>query len=410
VAEIPIMVRARFLAITMAVMAAGAACSPDRTTAPDSSRPTGVGPAADIGNIATDPTLFSQTSTGSSILRVDLPGLTTLLADDFVVPAGQIWTLKSVIVAGDLIKPTLPFSIRADAGGRPGAVIGNWTVAPTATDPDLCCNVVDYLLTLPSSLTLSAGTYWLTVESPAFGWQIGAGSGAGPMLSTDTGGSWFATGDAGNAFSLFGTVQSTQSTQTITFTSTAPAPAYVNGTYTVSATGGASGNPVVITVGSPNVCSLSGNVVRFVGVGTCVIAANQAGNATFDAAPQVTQTVKVDYRFSGFADPVNNNVVNSVKAGKAIPLKWRVTDAAGAPITTLTAATITVKDLSCTIGSTANQLEESTAGGSGLQNLGNGYYQLNWKTSSAYARSCKTLQLDLGEGSGVRSASFEFTK
>ena len=118
--------------------------------------------------------------------------------------------------------------------------------------------------------------------------------------------------------------------------------------------------------------------------------------------------MKVDYRFSGFADPVKTDAVNSARAGRTIPLRWRITDATGAPITTLTAATITVKDLSCTMGSTANQIEESTAGASGLQNLGDGYYQLNWKTSSTYARSCKLLQLDLGEGSGVRTASFEF--
>jgi hypothetical protein len=47
---------------------------------------------------------------------------------------------------------------------------------------------------------------------------------------------------------------------------------------------------------------------------------------------------------------------------------------------------------------------------SGLQNLGDGYYQLNWKTPASYAKSCRTLQLDLGEGSGVRTASFAFTK
>jgi len=46
----------------------------------------------------------------------------------------------------------------------------------------------------------------------------------------------------------------------------------------------------------------------------------------------------------------------------------------------------------------------------GFQNLGNGYDQYNWKSSAAYAKSCKTLQLDLGEGSGPRTARFAFTK
>ena len=62
------------------------------------------------------------------------------------------------------------------------------------------------------------------------------------------------------------------------------------------------------------------------------------------------------------------------------------------------------------LGSTGDQIAEEPAGGSGLQNLGDGSYQFNWKAPASYAKSCKTLQLDLGEGSGVRIAQFAFTK
>jgi hypothetical protein len=48
------------------------------------------------------------------------------------------------------------------------------------------------------------------------------------------------------------------------------------------------------------------------------------------------------------------------------------------------------------------------AGSSGLQNLGNGYCQLNWKSPTIYAGSCKTLHLNIG---GVtHDALFQFTK
>jgi hypothetical protein len=107
---------------------------------------------------------------------------------------------------------------------------------------------------------------------------------------------------------------------------------------------------------------------------------------------------------------VDNDGQNAAKAGQAIPLRWRLTDAAGAPVTTLTSATITAAGLSCALGNGADQLTEYAAGGSGLQNLGDGYYQLNWKTPTAYAGSCKTLQLQLGEGSGPRTAVFQFTR
>jgi hypothetical protein len=84
--------------------------------------------------------------------------------------------------------------------------------------------------------------------------------------------------------------------QTITFTSTAPSSATVGGpTYTVAATGGASGNPVTFTidVASSSVCSLSGATVSFIAAGMCTIDANQAGNSNYDAAPQVQQSFAV---------------------------------------------------------------------------------------------------------------------
>ena len=84
--------------------------------------------------------------------------------------------------------------------------------------------------------------------------------------------------------------------QAITFTSTPPPSLVVGGSYTVTATGGASGNPVTFTVdpfSTLGACSISGVVVSFTGVGTCIIDANQAGNANYTAAPQVEQPVTI---------------------------------------------------------------------------------------------------------------------
>jgi len=83
--------------------------------------------------------------------------------------------------------------------------------------------------------------------------------------------------------------------QTITFTSTAPPNAVVNGaTYNVTATA-SSTLTVTLTIDSSatSVCSLLGSTVSFNGAGTCVIDANQAGNANYNAAPQVQQTFAV---------------------------------------------------------------------------------------------------------------------
>lgn len=62
---------------------------------------------------------------------------------------------------------------------------------------------------------------------------------------------------------------------------------------TVSATGGASGNPVVFSSTTPAVCTATGTngaTVTVTSVGTCTIQANQAGNGIYAAAAPVNQS------------------------------------------------------------------------------------------------------------------------
>jgi len=87
-----------------------------------------------------------------------------------------------------------------------------------------------------------------------------------------------------------------QQAQSITFASTPPNGAIVGGTYTVSATGGGSGNAVTFTSLTPTVCSVAGNVVSLNAGGTCTIAADQAGSPGYLAAPQVTQGFDINTR------------------------------------------------------------------------------------------------------------------
>jgi hypothetical protein len=119
----------------------------------------------------------------------------------------------------------------------------------------------------------------------------------------------------------------------------------------------------------------------------------------------------VNYGFAGFFTPVDNaNTMNGANSGQAIPLKWTLKDFNGAPVTTLTSVNVTAVSLSCGQGVTTDLVEEYAAGASGLINKGDGSYQFNWKTPTSYAKSCKTLKLDLGDGSPVKVALFEFKK
>jgi hypothetical protein len=116
------------------------------------------------------------------------------------------------------------------------------------------------------------------------------------------------------------------------------------------------------------------------------------------------------YQFVGFAHPVDNDVMNAAQAGRAIPLKWRVLTPSGVPVTDLASVTVRAASLACLNGTaTADLLEEYATGSSGLQNLGDGYYQWNWKSPKSYAGSCKTLTVALSVPGGPLTASAAFS-
>jgi hypothetical protein len=84
--------------------------------------------------------------------------------------------------------------------------------------------------------------------------------------------------------------------QTIVFSSPAAGasiPYAAGGSVPLVATGGNSGNPVVFSTTTPATCGVSGNNLTLAGAGPCVIRADQAGNANYNAAPQITRNVTI---------------------------------------------------------------------------------------------------------------------
>jgi hypothetical protein len=119
----------------------------------------------------------------------------------------------------------------------------------------------------------------------------GANAGATSALAVDGPGSIYLSDWSNNRIRKIGPGLAAQA---ITFTSSVPTTAVVGGpTDTVAATGGGSGNPVVFSSAATGVCTVSGSTVRFVGAGTCVIHAAQAGNSNYAAAPTATQSFAV---------------------------------------------------------------------------------------------------------------------
>lgn len=85
--------------------------------------------------------------------------------------------------------------------------------------------------------------------------------------------------------------------QTISFTSANPSPVRYGDSYTPTATA-TSGLPVSFSIdaASTSGCTITGGVVSFTGspgVGTCIVDADQPGNASYGAAPEVQQVITV---------------------------------------------------------------------------------------------------------------------
>ena len=83
--------------------------------------------------------------------------------------------------------------------------------------------------------------------------------------------------------------------------------------FTLTATGGGSGNVIQYTSSNPAVATITGNIVTIVGAGVTTITASQAGNAIYSQASVVTQTLFVNaasslvtYTFGTAANPTAN--------------------------------------------------------------------------------------------------------
>ena len=159
---------------------------------------------------------------------------------------------------------TITFSTNAPASK---VYQGSFTVAATASSG------LAVAFTSAGSCSNSGATYTMT-----------SGTGTCSVIANQAGNSNYSA-----APTVTQTTNATPASQAITFTTNAPSTAGYGSSFTVAATGGASGNPVVFT--SAGSCSNSGATYTMTsGTGTCSVIANQAGNSNYSAAPQVTQS------------------------------------------------------------------------------------------------------------------------
>ncbi len=107
-----------------------------------------------------------------------------------------------------------------------------------------------------------------------------------------------------------------------------------------------------------------------------------------------------DYEFSGFFAPVDNPPTrNSVKAGRAIPVKFSLNGFQGLDI--LPSGSPYSQPISCVSSAATDPVEETvSAGASSLAyDAATDRYQYVWKTEKAWKGTCRRLVLELDDGS-----------
>ena len=175
--------------------------------------------------------------------------------------------------------------------------------------------------------------------------------------------------------------------QTITF-GPAPASPQYGGSYTPAATA-TSGLPVTFSIDASSTagaCSLDSptGVVSFTGTGTCTVDANQAGNPTYAAAPQLQQSFTIGTAspqvFLSVTPPSGATVASDVQlsvtvvgvAGGATPTGSVTFSVDGSPASCGSAGTVTVTSgqASCDIGMLAAGSHNFTASYSGDTDYG----------------------------------------
>lgn len=185
------------------------------------------------------------------------------------------------VTTGTLAAPT---GVSGTQTAGTGTVTVSWTASSGTPAPDGY-----YVRRVPTSGPAQAacGTSAATPTTSTSCSDTGVGLGAYTYEVVAVFRTWTATSAPSNPVTV------AQATQTIVFTSSPTSPTY-GGSYTVTATGGGSGNPVTFASATPGVCTVAGSSVSFVHAGTCTINADQAGSAYYAPAPQSQQTFTVE--------------------------------------------------------------------------------------------------------------------
>ncbi|TYL53617.1 PxKF domain-containing protein [Agromyces mariniharenae] len=271
------------------------------------------------------------------------------------------------------------------------------------------------VLTCPPEVargSVAHATWEATDEDGGSG--IAAPSSGSIQLDTSTLGDKIATAVAGTAHDRAGNaslettcgytvVDRTPPVVVLTCPTTVLLDSVAEATWTAADELGGSG---LATAPSGSIALDTSSVGSKVAVAPAGTAVDKAGNESEAKSCEYS----VIYDFDGFFRPVDmGGVVNSVKAGSAVPMKFSLGGDQGLDI--IAAGYPKVTFTTCSTGATVDEIESTvTAGGSSLTyDPVAGQYVYVWKTDKSWAGKCGTFALKLDDGQ-TRTALFKFLK
>lgn len=210
---------------------------------------------------------------------ISMQGAPLSVAANFVpLPVASVMNAALNLHVGQPLSPLVPVS--ASGGTAPLS----FSVAP-ALPAGLSFDTGTGAVSGTPSVSASAATYTVTVQD-ALSYTSNA------------------------SFSL--SVSPSPQNQSITFGSAPPLP--VGGSAVISATA-SSGLAVSLGSQTPATCTVTGNTVRGLSAGDCIVQASQGGNSAFNPAPVVTQTLPVTQRSASANSGPGGTVSLSFSAG-----------------------------------------------------------------------------------------------
>jgi hypothetical protein len=159
----------------------------------------------------------------------------------------------------------------------------------------------------------------------------------------------------------------------------------VGATGAVSATGGASGNPVTLASLTTGVCTVSAGTVSAVSAGTCTIAADQAGNAQYSPAVEAT----LSFTVGGAAQTIAFGTLPSIAIGGNGTLVATASSGLAVVLTDLTPTVCTV------LGTTVTGVSAGTCTVAADQS-GNSTYAAATEVTASFTIASQTQTISLG--------------